>query len=156
LPGFVSTGAEFTGMTVNILPLLAVPPTVTTTFPVLAPLGTGTAMLDDAQLVGVADIPLNVTVLAPFVDPKFDPLIMTDTPGAPLDGDSVTIDGDAGEEGTETGTSAENGLNAPFVLYARTAKKYVAPSATVTTALVTLPTSIVVVYEPLVVPYESL
>jgi len=103
------------------MPLLAEPPTVTTTFPLLAPFGTGTAMLDDAQLVGVADIPLNVTVLVPFVDPKFDPLIVTDAPDAPLEGDRLAIDG-ADEEGTATDTSVEYGLIVPVVLYARIAK----------------------------------
>ena len=41
-------------VTVNGTPLLARPPTVTTTLPVVAPLGTGTAMLVALQLVGVA------------------------------------------------------------------------------------------------------
>src|SRR5438876_7834310 len=50
-------------VTVNPLPLLASPPTVTTTVPVVAPAGTGTTMLVAEQLVGVADEPLNVTVL---------------------------------------------------------------------------------------------
>jgi hypothetical protein len=45
--------------------LLAVPPTVTTTGPVVAPEGTGATMLLALQLVGVAVVPLNVTVLDP-------------------------------------------------------------------------------------------
>jgi|ERR1017187_1803330 hypothetical protein len=53
------------GKTVNVTPLLATPPTVTTTVPVVAPLGTGTAMLVAVQLVGVPDVPLNFTVLVP-------------------------------------------------------------------------------------------
>jgi hypothetical protein len=52
-------------VTVKLTPLLATPPTVTTTLPVLAPLGTGTAILVALQLVGVAAVPLNVTVLVP-------------------------------------------------------------------------------------------
>ena len=53
------------GATVKLLPLLAAPPTVTTTLPVVAPLGTA-AVIDVAlQLVGVAAVPLNVTVLLP-------------------------------------------------------------------------------------------
>jgi len=36
--------------------------------------------------VGVAAVPLNVTVLAPFVAPKFAPTIVTDVPTTPLDG----------------------------------------------------------------------
>jgi len=63
--------------------LLARPLTVTTTFPVVAPAGTGTTMLVVDQLVGVAVVPLNVTVLVPFVAPKFAPAIVTDVPTGP-------------------------------------------------------------------------
>jgi len=52
-------------MTVKVTLLLDTPPTVTTTEPVVAPVGTGTAMLVALQLVGAAAIPLNVTVLVP-------------------------------------------------------------------------------------------
>ncbi len=52
-------------MTVKLTPLLATPPTVTTTLPVVAPVGTGTAMLVAPQLVGVVAVPLKVTVLVP-------------------------------------------------------------------------------------------
>ena len=45
--------------TVNATPLLATPDTVTTTFPVVAPAGTGATMLLALQLVGVAAVPLN-------------------------------------------------------------------------------------------------
>jgi hypothetical protein len=51
--------------TVKLTPLLAWLDTVTTTFPVVAPLGTGTTMLDALQLVGVAVVVLNLTVLVP-------------------------------------------------------------------------------------------
>jgi hypothetical protein len=51
------------GVTVNGRPLLATPPTVTTTFPVVAPTGTGTSMLVSLQFVGVATVVLNVTLL---------------------------------------------------------------------------------------------
>src|SRR6185369_715660 len=71
--------------------LLATPPTVTTTLPVVAPEGTGTTMLVADQLVGVAAVPLNVTVLVPFVDPKFAPVIVTDVPAAPLVGDRLVM-----------------------------------------------------------------
>jgi len=53
------------GMTVKLTPLLAMLETVTTTLPVVAPRGTGTVMLAGPQLVGVATVPLNVTVLEP-------------------------------------------------------------------------------------------
>lgn len=68
------------GVTVKAAPLLARPPTLTTTLPVVAPLGTGTTMLVALQLVGVANVPLNVTVLLPCVEPKFDPVMVTEVP----------------------------------------------------------------------------
>jgi hypothetical protein len=87
----VPTGAEVTlrfvmvggGITVKATPLLAIPPTVTTTFPVVALLGTGTTMLVVLQLVGVPETPLKVTVLAPCVDPKFVPVTVTEVPITP-------------------------------------------------------------------------
>jgi hypothetical protein len=54
-----------TGVTVKLLPLLADAPTVTTTFPVVAALGTGAMIVVELQLVGVAAVPLNLTVLDP-------------------------------------------------------------------------------------------
>jgi hypothetical protein len=65
----VMLGADTVG-TVNGRPLLATPDTVATTLPVVAPTGTGTKMLVADQLVGVAVVPLNVTVLVPCVAPK--------------------------------------------------------------------------------------
>jgi hypothetical protein len=70
-------------VTVKFTPLLAAPPTVTTTFPVVAPAGTGATMLVAFQLVGVAAIPLNFTVLVPCVAPKFTPAIVTEVPTNP-------------------------------------------------------------------------
>src|SRR5439155_11392084 len=70
-------------VTVKLTPLLATPPTVTTTFPVAAPLGTGTTIPVALQLVGVAAVPLNFTVLVPCVAPKFPPVIVTDVPTNP-------------------------------------------------------------------------
>lgn len=63
------------GVTVKVTPMLELPPTVTTTFPVVAPFGTGVTMLVALQVVGEAAIPLNVTVP---VDPKFNPVIVID------------------------------------------------------------------------------
>ena len=72
-------GAELT--TVKVTPLLGTPPTVTTTLPVVAPVGTGMEMLVAVQVVAVpAEVPLKVTVLVPCVDPKFEPLIVTEEP----------------------------------------------------------------------------
>ena len=67
-------------------PLLATPPTVTTTFPVVALAGTGTTMLVADQVAGVATMPLKVTVLVPLVAPKLAPAIVTDVPTGPLVG----------------------------------------------------------------------
>src|SRR5882724_10891819 len=69
--------------TVNMIPLLATPFTVTTTGPVVAPVGTGATIDVALQLVGVAGVPLNVTVLVPCVAPKFVPEIVTDVPITP-------------------------------------------------------------------------
>jgi len=69
--------------TVKFTALLARPPTVTTTLPVVAPVGTGTAMLVAVQLVGVAVVPLNVTVLVPCEVPKFAPAMVIDVPTVP-------------------------------------------------------------------------
>jgi hypothetical protein len=66
--------------TMNGTPLLAMPPTVTTTFPDVAPAGTGTTMLVALQFVGVATVSLKVTVLVPWVEPKFEPEIVTEVP----------------------------------------------------------------------------
>jgi uncharacterized protein YjeT (DUF2065 family) len=68
---------------VKIAPLLAKPPTVTTTLPVVAPVGTGATMLVALQLVAVVAVPLNVTVLVPWVAPKLAPAMVTDAPTAP-------------------------------------------------------------------------
>jgi hypothetical protein len=65
------------------------PPTVTTTLPVAAPDGAGTTMLDADHVVGVAAVPLNVTVLAPWAAPKFAPLIVTAVPAGPLVGERL-------------------------------------------------------------------
>jgi len=56
---------------------------VTITLPVVAPVGTGTAIVVALQLVGVALVPANVTVLVPFVEPKLAPVIVTSVPTAP-------------------------------------------------------------------------
>src|ERR1019366_7205058 len=77
--------------TVKALPLLATPETVTTTFPVVAPAGTGATMLVALQLVAVADVPLNCTVFVPCVAPKFVPVIVTDPPTTADVGDKVVI-----------------------------------------------------------------
>src|SRR5262249_31310147 len=81
------------GSTVNDVPALGTPPTVTTTLPVVAPAGTGTAMVVADQLVGVAVVPLKVTVLVPCVAPKLVPVIVTAAPTAPLVGLRVVIVG---------------------------------------------------------------
>ncbi len=71
------------GTTVKGEPLLAVPNTVTTTLPVVAPAGTVTTMLVALQLVTVAVVPLNATVLVDWVAPKFVPVIVIEAPTAP-------------------------------------------------------------------------
>jgi hypothetical protein len=79
-------------ITVNDEPLLDNPPTVTTTGPVpVAPLGTVATMLVPRELqvvIDVAAVPLNVTVLDPWDEPKFAPVMVTDVvPATPETGD---------------------------------------------------------------------
>lgn len=81
------------GVTVKIDALLAIPPTVTTTLPVVAPEGTGTTILVALQLVGDPLTPLNVTVLAPCVVPKFVPVMVTEVVTRPEAGDRLVIPG---------------------------------------------------------------
>ena len=80
-------------LTVKLTPLLATPFTVTTTLPVVAPLGTVTPMLVALQLVTVAAAPLKVTVLDPCVEPKFEPEIVTALPAGPEVGLTLAIVG---------------------------------------------------------------
>src|SRR5262249_36435920 len=77
------------GRTVKVSALLARPPAVTTTLPVVAPAGTGAGMLVADHGVGEAAVPLNVTVLVPWLAPKLVPLIVTDVATGPLDGDKL-------------------------------------------------------------------
>ena len=121
------------GTTVKLIPLLATPPTVTTTFPVVAPLGTGAKMSVALQLVGVAVIPLKVTVLVPCEAPRFDPMILTDVPTGPSVGLRDVIPG----PGPEVVTVNSNPLLAipPTVT---TTLPVVAPLGTATIMLVLL------------------
>lgn len=48
-------------VTVKLIPLLSAPLALTATFPVDAPVGTGTTILVALQMVGVAGVPLNMT-----------------------------------------------------------------------------------------------
>jgi len=97
LPAAPEVGDRLAILTmVKFTPLLATPPTVTTTLPVVAPLGTVALMLVALQRVNVvAAIPLNFTVLVPWVDPKPVPVIVTTVPMVPDVGDKLVIDGAA-------------------------------------------------------------
>ena len=81
--GFIFTEMAGGAETVKVILLLAWPPTVTTTLPVVAPLGTVAAMLVALQLVTLAAVPLKVTVLLPWLVPKFVPVIVTAVPTGP-------------------------------------------------------------------------
>ena len=102
-------------VTVKLTPLLAMPPTFTTMFPVVAPAGTGTAMLVADHAVGVARVPLKVTVLVPFVAPKLVPVIVTAVPTPPLVGVRLVM---LGGGPTSTNTSADMGLTCELVFFA--------------------------------------
>src|SRR5271166_490595 len=83
-------------VTVKLRPLLDWPPTVTTTLPVVAPFGTGAVRLVLVQFVGVAVVPLKLTMLAPCEAPKLVPVMITELPTAPEVGDSVVMLGGGG------------------------------------------------------------
>ena len=128
--------------TVKLTPLLATPPTVTTTFPVVAPAGTGTTMLVAFQLViVVAVVPLNVTVLVPCVAPKFVPVIVTDVPTAPDVGLRLVIVGVASTVKLDPLLATPPTVTTTFPV--------VAPAGTGTTMLVALQLVIVVAVVPL-------
>lgn len=65
-------------------PLLALLPTVTTTFPDAAPVGTFVVIDDALQPTIGAVVPLNVTV--PAVEPKLVPTIVTNALTTPMEG----------------------------------------------------------------------
>ena len=93
----------------NLNPLLACPPTVTTTLPVDAPFGIVTAMLVGLQLVAVAVVPLKVTILLPCADPKLTPLRVSVPPGEPATVDRLVISGAvAGLVAGKTSTAAKS------------------------------------------------
>jgi hypothetical protein len=86
------------GTTVNGNPLLATLETVTTTLPVLAPAGTFTVMLVALQADAVpAEIPLKVTVLLPWLDPKLAPAMVIGAPMTPELGVRLLILGPVGD-----------------------------------------------------------
>jgi len=76
------------GINVKLTPLLARPLIVTTTFPELALAGTGTVIEVEVQLIGLAVVPLNVTV--PVV-PKLCPVMVTRVPAEPDVGDKLVM-----------------------------------------------------------------
>jgi hypothetical protein len=81
------------GTTPNETALLAIPSTVTTTLPVDAADGTDTTIDPGFQLVGVADAPLKVTVLMPWLEPKPEPVIVIGVPTTPDAEERVEIVG---------------------------------------------------------------
>ena len=77
-------------LTVNGIPLLTTPLTVTTTLPVVAAEGTDVAMFVALQLVTAATVPLKVTVP---LDPKLAPVIVSELPTDPDAEDKLEING---------------------------------------------------------------
>ncbi len=118
------------GPTVKLTPLLSTPLAWTTTFPVVAPDGTGTWILPALQLVGVAAVPLNFTVLVPWLVPKFAPVIVTDIPTAPDVGERLVIFG--------AGTTVKLTPLLALLETVTTTFPVVAPGGTVATILVAL------------------
>src|SRR6185503_11157547 len=78
-------------VTVKFEPLVAVPdPVVTVILPVVAPLGTLAVIRPSFATLKLADVPLNRTLVAPV---KWLPLMVTDVPTAPLEGEKLLIVG---------------------------------------------------------------
>jgi len=119
-------------VTEKLTPLLATPPTTTTTFPVVAPVGTGAVMFVELQLVGVAVVPLNVTVLVPCKAAKLVPAIVIDVPNTPAFGLRFVI------LGAGRGTTAKKGPSLAMQLTVTTTGPVVAPFGTTTPMLVAL------------------
>src|SRR5262245_31640583 len=82
--------------TVNGRPLLLTPATRTMTLPVVAPAGTVVAMLVADHVFTLAVMPLNITVLVPCENPKFEPVSVTAAPTGPLETDRLASDGGGG------------------------------------------------------------
>src|SRR5258708_29654928 len=74
------------GVTVKFRPLLGVTPTVTATFPVVAPPGTNVERVVSLQLFPGAPMPLKVTLLEPCEAPKPVPVMVTAELGPPDEG----------------------------------------------------------------------
>jgi hypothetical protein len=81
------------GTTVKVTPLLLVELTFTSTGPVVAPEGTAVEILVLLQSDTLAGVPLNVTVLLPWLDPKFAPVMVTAAPTAAELGDKLVMAG---------------------------------------------------------------
>jgi len=84
----------------------------------VAPAGTEATMRVALQLVGVATLPLNRTVLVPCVAPKFVPVIVTAVPTGPDTGNRLVMLGAVVPMPTSKKTSADLGLTSELVLYA--------------------------------------
>ena len=92
-------------VTVKFTPLLGRAPTVTTTLPVFAPVGTVTAILVALQLANVvAAVPPKVTELPVGLERKFVPLMVICAPTAPEFGLSEVIFGATVKETPLLGT----------------------------------------------------
>jgi hypothetical protein len=128
--------------TVKLTPALFTPLAFTTTLPVVAPVGT-VATIDVAlQLpIAVAAVPLNLTVLVPWVEPKFVPVIVTDAPTAPDVGDRLVMLGAA--------TTVNETPLLALLPTVTTTLPVVAPVGTVATIEVVLQLPIVVAAVPL-------
>ena len=86
-----ATVVAATPVTVKFDPLVAVPDGVVTVIrPVVAPAGTVAVTRSSFTKLKLADVPLNRTLVAPV---KWLPLMVTDVPTAPLDGEKLLIVG---------------------------------------------------------------
>jgi hypothetical protein len=96
----------------KFLPLLAVPPTVTITFPVVAPTGTTASISVSLQEFQIAGVPPKVTTLLPCVAPKLAPRILIKDPIGARDGVRVWI---CGAAAANNGVPTKNETSNPTV-----------------------------------------
>jgi hypothetical protein len=77
----------------EVTEVAVLPATVTLIAPEVVPVGTGATIDVALQLVGVAGVPLKFSVLEPWLDPKFVPVVVTGVPTPPDVGETPEMIG---------------------------------------------------------------
>lgn len=132
------------GATAKATALLVAPPAVTITLPAVAAAGTGVTMLVGLQLVGVAEVPPNVTALVPWDVPKLFPVMVTEVPTGPAVGLMLVILGVIVKTAPPLLDTPETTTETPTRLYADRLP------GTIATTLVSLQLVTAVATEPII------